>query len=311
MSEPATLATAATSPPAPPAAAPPQPAAAPKPITPAAEWADLSPNERSRRNQVDGDRLTRAGDPATTIQVRGDRGEVIFKDRATGQVLDDGGAVDPNAPPIDPATTGEKFKVGQFEVTEAEIGELMAEKAARDLRTATIPPTPADYKLEISPEAKLPGDVKFQFDANDPGLTAAKAWAHSKGLDQSSFSEMLTLYASHVAQQNAVLAERARTEIAKAGVNAGQRVDAVGHWIRAEMGDADAKPILATIVTDAHLRFYEKIHQKIVSQGAASFSQQHRDAEPRGVDDATWAGMSYGEKKAYAERASTQRNGRR
>jgi hypothetical protein len=41
------------------------------------------------------------------------------------------------------------------------------------------------------------------------------------------------------------------------------------------------------------------------------FSQQHRDAEPRGVDDATWAGMSYGEKKAYAERATSRGNGRR
>src|ERR1700736_6485409 len=108
-----------------PPAAPPQPAAAPR--SPAAEFADLSPNERSRRTQAEGDKLTRAGDPATTIQVRGERGEVIFKDRATGQVLDDGGAVDPHAPPIDPAAAGEKFKVGQFEVTEAEIGELMAE----------------------------------------------------------------------------------------------------------------------------------------------------------------------------------------
>jgi hypothetical protein len=107
-------------------------------------------------------------------------------------------------------------------------------------------------------------------------LQAAKAWAHSKGLDQSAFSEMLTLYASHVAQQDAALAEASRAEIAKAGVNAPQRVDAIGRWIRGEVGDADAKPILATIVTDAHLRFYEKMHQRITSQGSASFSQSHR-----------------------------------
>jgi hypothetical protein len=66
--------------------------------------------------------------------------------------------------------------------------------------------------------------------------------------------------------------------VAKAGVNAPQRVDAVGRFITAEMGEADAKPIRATIVTDAHLRFYEKLMNKISSQGAASFSQQHRAA---------------------------------
>jgi hypothetical protein len=179
---------------------------------------------------------------------------------------------DPQAPP----PTGEKIKIGKYEVSEAELGTMMDRQAQDDLRKATIPPTPDAYKLEISPDAKLPGDAKFQFDANDPGLIAAKNWAHSKGLDQGSFSEMLTLYASHVTGQEAALTERSRAEIEKAGVNAPQRVDAVGRWITAEVGEVDAKPIRATIVTDAHLRFYERLMNKIASQGAASFSQQHR-----------------------------------
>jgi hypothetical protein len=178
---------------------------------------------------------------------------------------------------------------------------MLARQSAEDLRKATVPPTPGDYKLEISPDAKLPGDAKFQFDANDPGLVAAKAWAHSKGLDQGSFSEMLTLYASHVAQQNATLAARAQQEIAKAGVNAPQRVDAVVQWIRSEVGDADARPIAASLCTDAHLRFYERMMNKVISQGIAPFSQQHRDRpDPGKVDDATWATMSDAEKFDYA-----------
>ena len=79
---------------------------------------------------------------------------------------------------------------------------------------------------------------------------------------------MLGIYASHVAGEQAILAERSRAEVAKAGVNAPQSVDAVGRWITAEVGEADAKPIRATIVTDAHLRFYEKLMNKITSQGA-------------------------------------------
>ena len=87
---------------------------------------------------------------------------------------------------------------------------------------------------------------------------------------------MMGPYASHHAQQEAALAERSRQEIAKIGTNGPQRVDAVSKWITGIVGEADARPIRATIVTDSHLRFYEAIMSKIVSQGAASFSQSHR-----------------------------------
>ena len=154
----------------------------------------------------------------------------------------------------------------------------MDRQAQEDLRKATLPPTPDAYKLELTPGAKLPGEVEYKFNAADPSLVALKNWAHAKGFDQSTLSEMLTIYATHEAQQNAVLAEISRAEIAKAGVNAPQRVDAVSKWIIGEMGEADSKPIRATIVTDAHLRFYERLMQKVSSQGAASFSQSHRAA---------------------------------
>jgi len=72
-----------------------------------------------------------------------------------------------------------------------------------------------------------------------------------------------------------VLAARASEEVAKAGVNAPQRVDAVGKWITGEMGEADAAPIKATIVTDAHLRFYERFDAEGQLTGCASFSQSH------------------------------------
>jgi hypothetical protein len=195
--------------------------------------------------------------------------------RAAGEQPQDPGAVDPAAAA---AASTEKLKVGKYEVSEAELASMMDRQAQDDLRKATIPPTPDAYELKISPDAKLPGNVEFKFDGNDPGLIAAKNWAHARGLDQSAFSEMLTLYASHVAGQNAVLAARSAQEVAKAGVNAPQRVDAVGKWITGEMGEADAAPIRATIVTDAHLRFYEKLMNKVSSQGTAGFSQSHRAA---------------------------------
>jgi hypothetical protein len=187
-------------------------------------------------------------------------------------------AADPQQAPA-PAD-GEKFKVGKFEVSETELGAMLERQSLDDLRKATVPSTPADYKLAIPETMQLPGGQDFRFDeaGNKAAFDAARAWAHGKGMSQADFSEMLGLYAGQELQQHAALAERSRQEIAKAGVNAPQRVDAVGRWITGMVGEADAKPIRATLVTDAHLRFYEKIINLTTTQGGASFSQSHRSA---------------------------------
>src|ERR1019366_10216377 len=100
------------------------------------------------------------------------------------------------------------------------------------------------------------------------------------------------LYASHTANTEAMLAERSRQEIAKVGINGPQRVDAVGKWLTGMVGEADAKPIRATIVTDAHVRFYESIMQKLTSQNSASFSQSHR-VPPDTAKIPGYEGMSF------------------
>jgi hypothetical protein len=210
-----------------------------------------------------------------------------------------------DAPPADT----QKFKVGKFETSEAELAAMLDRQAKDDLRAATVPPTPNDYKLELAPNTKLPGNVEYKFDTSDPGLAAAKAWAHSRGLDQSAFSEMLTIYASSEAQRNAVLAEISRAEIAKAGPNAPQRVDAVTRWITAEMGEADSKAIKATLVTDSHLRFYERLMQKVSSQGVASFSQQHRVA-PDSDGIPGFEKMSFIEQRHAQDQLAARRGGR-
>jgi hypothetical protein len=185
----------------------------------------------------------------------------------------------------------------------------MDRQAKDDLRKATVPPSPDAYKLELSPDAKLPGGVEYKFNASDPSLAALKNWAHAKGFDQSTLSEMLTIYATHEAQQNAALAEISRAEIAKAGVNAPQRVDAIGKWIRSEVGDADAKPILATMVTDAHLRFFERLQHRASSQGAAPFSQSHRVAPDTGGIPG-YDNMSFAQKRFAQDQQAAARRGR-
>jgi transcriptional regulator with XRE-family HTH domain len=205
------------------------------------------------------------------------------------------------ANPADPAAPqGERFKIGQYEISEAELGAMMQRQAAEDLRRATIPATPEAYEAKLSDDFKMPAGVEFKFDANDPSMVAARNLAHAKGWSQQDFSEALGIFAGHVAGQEAALRARAQAEIAKAGVNAPQRVDAVGKFLDSFMGSADAKPLRATLVTDAHLRFYEKIMSQLAGQGTAPFSQQHRDRPEDGrVSDAVWENMSAGERLNY------------
>jgi hypothetical protein len=205
-----------------------------------------------------------------------------------------------------PAAQGEKVKIGKYEVSEAELASMMDRQAQEDLKRATLPSAPDAYKAELPIDLKLPGGIEYKFNDADPSMVAARNWAHGKGLSQGEFSEVLGIYASHVAGEQAALAARASAEVAKAGVNAPQRVDAVTKWITGEMGEADAAPIRATIVTDAHLRFYEKIMNKISSQGTASFSQSHR-AAPDSSPIPGYESMSFEQKREAQERNAARR----
>ena len=277
--------------PAPPAA---QPAAR---VTPGSKaWAEMTPEQR--QDQVRGPPNPRSvgHSPAR------DQREAAAA-RAAGQP-NPAATTDPQNPP--PTLSAEKVKIGQYEVSESELAAMMTRQSAEDLRKAQVPPTPNDYKLELALGAKLPGGVEYKFDASNPGLAALKSWAHAKGFDQSTLSEILTIYATHEAQQNATLAESGRAEVAKLGANGTQRVDALSMWIRGEVGDADARPILATMVTDAHVRFYEKLQQRISSQGAAPFSQAHRAAPDTnripGFDNMSFAQQRHAQEQLAARR---------
>jgi hypothetical protein len=215
-------------------------------------------------------------------------------------------------PPADqqpPVPAGEKHKIGKFETTEDEFGAMMERQALEDLRKATVPPSPEAYKTELPADLKLPGGQTYTFNQNDPSLVAARNLAHSKGWSQQDFSEALGIFASHIAGEQAALAERSQQEIAKVGINGPQRVDAVGKWITGMVGAADAAPIKATIVTDAHVRFYETIMNKLTSQGGASFSQSHRvPPETGGIPG--YENMSFAQKRFAQDQIAARRAGR-
>jgi hypothetical protein len=314
----ATLATVASAPSAPPSGTPPaaspqQPAkpAAAKPVAPDARaWAEMSPDARAVHQRAELDRQAGRG-PEHLHTRAADGTPLIDGKRADGSTYQPDGAPAP-ADSAAPANTGEKFKVGsKFEVTEAELEAMMARQAQDDLRKATLPASPELYEAKLPEGLKLPGGIEFRIDVNDPSLADARRLAHARGWSQQDFSDALGIFASHQAQQQALIAEAAQREIAKAGSNAGARVDAIGKWIRSEIGDVDAKPILASLCTDSHLRFYERMQAKITNQGVAGFSGKHRDVDTGKLSDEQYSKLSYSEKKAYSERMSSQGNGRR
>jgi hypothetical protein len=78
------------------------------------------------------------------------------------------------------------------------------------------------------------------------------------------------------------------------------------------MGGADADVIMRTLVSDAQMRFYEKLITRFTNQGGGDFTGGRREAPTTTLSEAQWAAMSYTEKKAYSEAASARANsGRR
>jgi hypothetical protein len=155
---------------------------------------------------------------------------------------------------------------------------MLQRQAQEDLRRATVPQTAEAYEAKLPADLKLPGGQQFRIDASDPSLVPARNLAHSKGWSQQDFSDALGIFASHLAGQEFQLAERSRAELAKVGANAPQRVDAAGRWLDGFLGTADAAPVKATMVTNSHLVFIEKIMKQFETQGVGSFSQSHRAA---------------------------------
>jgi hypothetical protein len=254
----------------------------------------MSPQDRQVSVQRDADDLANASYPV------GPDGRLAAKPDAADDTK-------PMPPAPDAGKTAEKVKVGDFELSPNDVAALMQQKAENDLRATRIPATPEGYKLEIPADLKLPlpDGAKFQFDATNPILKDAQAFALKAGLDQNQFSTVLGLYAMHEAQQTAKFAAAQAAEIAKLGNSGNSRVAAVSTFIRGHLGDKLAGPMLATLATAAQVEGWEKIMTRMQNGGAAPFSQAHRDVQQRGrVEQAVYDKMSYTEKKDYAARFS-------
>jgi hypothetical protein len=201
-----------------------------------------------------------------------------------------------------PASDGTTIKVGDVELTADQVKQLLVDKANADARKAAMPASPDGYEATLPADFKLPDGIEWKVDPADPLLADAKRWAHTRGLDQQAFSELVGLYTAAQAGSEAQIQTARQAEINKLGANGSMRVTALQTFFTGLVGSENAKAIDGMMATAGIVKALEAVHAKFSSQGAASFSQAHREpgAGAGKVTDEQWVGMSDAAKLNYA-----------
>jgi hypothetical protein len=152
----------------------------------------------------------------------------------------------------------------------AEINELRAFKAAQESKALSRPQSADAYKAELPADFKPPEGLNYQFSADDPLLSQAKASAFEAGIDQENFSKLLGLYAgSQVANQQTITTAR-NAEVAKLGATGPARIDALTTYFKAQLGGAEGAQFMSRVFTASDVQIAEKIMTRM--QGTSSGS---------------------------------------
>jgi hypothetical protein len=280
----------------------------------AADGIQSSPlvSESQQRWQRDHDAVTRANpwlDPNTLI-TKDERGVVSTRPRTDGGT---NGVPQPEGqqPQPGPATVADgRLKIGDLELSEADVKGLMERKSLEDSRRAQMPTTAEAYSLDLPSDFVLPpGVAEWAWNLNNPvaaaQLQAAKEFAFSHGLDQGAFSKMIALHASNEIAEQHRYQTAVKAEFDKLGPNINARVDAVKTWLASQVGEKGMQAITKTMVLADQVHAYERLMSAFVTQGVSGSPGAARDGahnQPAKVDQATYDKMSYSEKQAYAAR---------
>jgi hypothetical protein len=195
----------------------------------------------------------------------------------------------------------ETYKFGDLELTSQQISDLLKFKGETDLRRASLPADPSQYKIEAK-DVVLPPGMDWRFNEADPALAAARTWAHQNGLSQEQFSSLLGQYASMEAAKENTFRTAMKGELDKLGANATMRVTALQTWSQGVVGPELSKALCAGLFSEKQVRALEAIANKFASQGAASFRQDGREpGGPSGrISEEAYNAMSAGERWDYA-----------
>jgi hypothetical protein len=182
-----------------------------------------------------------------------------------------------------------KLRVGQYELSETDIGALLERKSLEESRKLTVPTSADGYKFDLPSDFKMPDGVTWAWDEGHPVqgplLARAREFAHGAGLSQDQFSQMLSFHVANEVQQQQVFNRAKLAELDKLGSLGPARIDAVRAWVRGMTGDSapellrvlEAAPMASTITA------FEKRMSRWSSQGAGGSPSSGRDGgEGRG-----------------------------
>ncbi len=161
------------------------------------------------------------------------------------------------------------------------VSDLAAFKAEQDIRRNSLPTAPDKYEIKLPPDFQAPQGVQFQFDQNSPELKRAREIAHTRGVDQETFSDMLGVFAATKIAEQQNLAVARNAELAKLGSAAPQRIGAIETWLKARVGQK-ADLIIAQMrnyPVASMVEAFEDIVRLFSHQGGADYSQSGR-AQP-------------------------------
>ena len=216
--------------------------------------------------------------------------------RAAGQQPP--GAEQPRDQQQQQQTPADEVTIGDVKISPDEFKKVMQFKGEQDARNLTLPTTPEGYELKVPADFKPPGDVKFEFNKDDPTLARARQLALNRKLDQATFSDFLGCYAAERIADATKINTARTAEIAKLGSAAPQRIDAVKTWAHGTLGSELGGALEQMLVTSKHVEAFEKIIDKFSRQGGTPYSQGHREGEPPKGAIPGYANMSFEQKRA-------------
>lgn len=179
---------------------------------------------------------------------------------------------------------------------------MSTKDAADAVRKNSLPASPEAYKIELPAEFQMPAGQKFEFDANAPELAMARTMAHAKGWTQQDFSEALGVFAAAKVAEEAQVSTARAAEVTKLGATGPSRIDAVTQWM-----DSQGLGVLkSTMVTAAQVQAWEAHITRLSTQGAATFSQQHR-VPPDANNIPNYDGMTFAQRRQAQDQLAARR----
>ena len=247
--------------------------------------------------------ISKAQDGTLQVRPRGD---------ARPNAAPDAAQPSQQQPDHGPATVGDdgRLAVDDLRLSGEDIRGLLSRHAFEESRKATLPDAPDKYQFTLPADMKLPDGVEWSFSPDHPVqgplLAQAREFAHSAGLNQDQFSQMLSLHAANQIQEQMVFQRAKAEELAKLGALGGARVDAIRTWVRGLVGDA--APQLLQVLHQAPMastiEAFEKMMSKYVSGTSGSNPTGGRDPghnRPGRLSDSEYAKLSYTAKIQYAQ----------